>query len=214
MLIPHFQPCQSLFVAPCSHVWHYKCIRPLVEKEYPTFLCPNCRAIADLEREIEEDEFREELWEVPSPEFLDPPAQNQSHSESPTGAVGAAEATTATAAITSGDAVISGPSGSGTTTNTPLAAPRAVAAATPNSSEAPPAETVPPVGPQTPPLQPTFQWPSRRPVDEEDASDSSGDTGHEGPMTPMNDVGPFVLHGSRTRVRRETLFTPLGVDAL
>lgn len=51
------QPCQALFVAPCSHVWHYKCIRPLVEKAYPLFLCPNCRAIADLERDIDEDEL-------------------------------------------------------------------------------------------------------------------------------------------------------------
>ncbi|KAF8465327.1 hypothetical protein BDZ91DRAFT_659503 [Kalaharituber pfeilii] len=49
-------PCQALFVAPCSHVWHYKCIRPLVDKGYPVFLCPNCRAIADLERDIDEDE--------------------------------------------------------------------------------------------------------------------------------------------------------------
>ncbi|KAH0602683.1 uncharacterized protein H6S33_008333 [Morchella sextelata] len=55
-------PCQSLFVAPCSHVWHYKCIRPLVEKDYPSFLCPNCRAIADLDRDIEEDELGEG-WE-------------------------------------------------------------------------------------------------------------------------------------------------------
>ncbi|KAI5811211.1 RING finger protein, partial [Peziza echinospora] len=50
-------PCQALFVAPCSHVWHFKCIRPLVDKGYPNFLCPNCRAIADLERDIEEDEL-------------------------------------------------------------------------------------------------------------------------------------------------------------
>jgi len=57
-------PCQSLFVAPCSHVWHYKCIRPLIEKEYPIFRCPNCRAIADLERDIEEDEVAEDMWEV------------------------------------------------------------------------------------------------------------------------------------------------------
>ncbi|RPB29724.1 hypothetical protein L211DRAFT_776311 [Terfezia boudieri ATCC MYA-4762] len=50
-------PCQALFVAPCSHVWHFKCIRPLVLKSYPVFLCPNCRAIADLDRDIEDDEL-------------------------------------------------------------------------------------------------------------------------------------------------------------
>ncbi|KAK9453416.1 hypothetical protein V1511DRAFT_462235 [Dipodascopsis uninucleata] len=46
-------PCQSLFVAPCSHVWHYKCIRPIIIKNYPQFLCPNCRAVCDLEAEVE-----------------------------------------------------------------------------------------------------------------------------------------------------------------
>ena len=50
------QPCQALFVAPCSHVWHYKCIRPVINnpKMYPQFLCPNCRAVADLDADIEE----------------------------------------------------------------------------------------------------------------------------------------------------------------
>ncbi|MCJ1359695.1 MAG: hypothetical protein MMC33_009697 [Icmadophila ericetorum] len=49
-------PCQSLFVAPCSHVWHYKCIRPILsnQKTYPQFLCPNCRAVADLEADIDD----------------------------------------------------------------------------------------------------------------------------------------------------------------
>src|SRR4051794_13024936 len=49
------QPCQSLFVAPCSHVWHYKCIRPILNgPSYPHFLCPNCRAVADLEADVDE----------------------------------------------------------------------------------------------------------------------------------------------------------------
>lgn len=46
------QPCQSLFIAPCSHGWHYKCIRPVIVKSYPHFHCPNCRSICDLEAEI------------------------------------------------------------------------------------------------------------------------------------------------------------------
>lgn len=51
-------PCQSLFVAPCSHVWHYKCIRPILNdhKSWPQFLCPNCRAVTDLEADIEDPE--------------------------------------------------------------------------------------------------------------------------------------------------------------
>ncbi|KAK5997583.1 E3 ubiquitin-protein ligase DMA2 [Cladobotryum mycophilum] len=48
-------PCQSLFVAPCSHTWHFKCVRSLLTSpQYPIFICPNCRAGADLEADVEE----------------------------------------------------------------------------------------------------------------------------------------------------------------
>lgn len=51
----HLKPCQSLFVAPCSHVWHYRCIRPVLNGSlWPRFLCPNCRAVTDLEAEPED----------------------------------------------------------------------------------------------------------------------------------------------------------------
>lgn len=50
------EPCQAVFVSPCSHSWHYKCIRPLVIKSYPQFLCPNCRAMCDLEADLESEE--------------------------------------------------------------------------------------------------------------------------------------------------------------
>ncbi|KIW00023.1 uncharacterized protein PV09_08375 [Verruconis gallopava] len=57
-------PCQSLFVAPCSHVWHYKCIRPILNGHtWPNFLCPNCRAVADLEAEVDEQEEDEGDWQ-------------------------------------------------------------------------------------------------------------------------------------------------------
>lgn len=58
-------PCQSLFVAPCSHVWHYKCIRPILNGQtWPNFLCPNCRAIADLEADVEEHDDWDESIEI------------------------------------------------------------------------------------------------------------------------------------------------------
>ncbi|KAF2485905.1 SMAD/FHA domain-containing protein, partial [Neohortaea acidophila] len=50
-------PCQALFVAPCSHVWHYKCIRNLIEgRNSPNFMCPNCRFVADLDADVEPPE--------------------------------------------------------------------------------------------------------------------------------------------------------------
>ncbi|MCJ1403998.1 hypothetical protein MMC11_007222 [Xylographa trunciseda] len=57
-------PCQSLFVAPCSHVWHYKCIRPMLNdhRTWPQFMCPNCRAMADLEADVDDplDEWHDD----------------------------------------------------------------------------------------------------------------------------------------------------------
>ncbi|KAI4285467.1 MAG: hypothetical protein L6R38_000631 [Xanthoria sp. 2 TBL-2021] len=57
-------PCQALFVAPCSHVWHYKCIRPILNdhKTFPSFLCPNCRAVADLDADVDDPDAMND-WE-------------------------------------------------------------------------------------------------------------------------------------------------------
>jgi pSer/pThr/pTyr-binding forkhead associated (FHA) protein len=63
-------PCQALFVAPCSHVWHYKCVRNLLHgPSWPNFLCPNCRFVADLEADVDalEEEEEEEFEEIPTP---------------------------------------------------------------------------------------------------------------------------------------------------
>src|SRR6187402_1811895 len=60
------QPCQSLFVAPCSHTWHYKCIRVIINgPHWPHFICPNCRTVADLEAELDDPYANEEWEEVP-----------------------------------------------------------------------------------------------------------------------------------------------------
>ncbi|RPA75657.1 hypothetical protein BJ508DRAFT_331859 [Ascobolus immersus RN42] len=115
-------PCQSLFVAPCSHVWHYRCIRPLVEKEWPIFLCPNCRAVADLDREIEEDDEMDEAWEAVPESILN----------------GAEDA----AGTPNGAAASPQP--------TPLAEPASVATATNVPAQlSPPVALTPPVAPTT-----------------------------------------------------------------
>ncbi|KAG0170879.1 hypothetical protein DFQ28_002173 [Apophysomyces sp. BC1034] len=44
-------PSQALFVAPCSHSFHYKCARPLLQN-HPGFQCPICRSYADLEASV------------------------------------------------------------------------------------------------------------------------------------------------------------------
>jgi hypothetical protein len=47
-------PRQALFIAPCSHHFHYKCIRPLLAS-HPAFQCPLCRTYADLDASVEID---------------------------------------------------------------------------------------------------------------------------------------------------------------
>ncbi|RDL39557.1 uncharacterized protein BP5553_03897 [Venustampulla echinocandica] len=57
-------PCQSLFVAPCSHTWHYKCIRVIINgPHWPHFVCPNCRSVADLEAELDDPFANAGEWE-------------------------------------------------------------------------------------------------------------------------------------------------------
>ncbi|KAJ3050198.1 hypothetical protein HK097_008833, partial [Rhizophlyctis rosea] len=40
-------PYQALFVAPCSHCYHYKCVREILERSQ-MFQCPLCRQVANL----------------------------------------------------------------------------------------------------------------------------------------------------------------------
>lgn len=44
-------PQQSLFVAPCSHCFHFKCIIPLFTPGH-MFLCPLCRQISNLDANV------------------------------------------------------------------------------------------------------------------------------------------------------------------
>ncbi|ODV58919.1 ubiquitin-conjugating protein DMA1 ASCRUDRAFT_26174, partial [Ascoidea rubescens DSM 1968] len=50
------KPCQAIFIAACSHCWHYKCIRRIILNNYPQFLCPNCRSVTDLESNVDDDD--------------------------------------------------------------------------------------------------------------------------------------------------------------
>lgn len=45
-------------------MWHYKCIRPILNdhRTWPQFLCPNCRAVADLEADVDDPyDYEEQL---------------------------------------------------------------------------------------------------------------------------------------------------------
>ncbi|WFD42950.1 hypothetical protein MPSI1_001601 [Malassezia psittaci] len=48
--------CQALFIAPCSHMFHYKCIRSILSLHHPGFSCPLCRMFVNLEDDVEIDD--------------------------------------------------------------------------------------------------------------------------------------------------------------
>lgn len=45
------EPFQALFLAPCSHCFHYKCCTPLLASGF-MFQCPLCRQVANLEADV------------------------------------------------------------------------------------------------------------------------------------------------------------------
>jgi hypothetical protein len=57
-------PRQALFLAPCSHHFHYKCIRPLLAS-HPAFQCPLCRTYADLDASVELDLPQDTIVDTP-----------------------------------------------------------------------------------------------------------------------------------------------------
>ncbi|ORX58076.1 hypothetical protein DM01DRAFT_1302029, partial [Hesseltinella vesiculosa] len=45
-------PGQALFIAPCSHIFHYRCLRPILQQNFPGFSCPLCRTYSDLDASV------------------------------------------------------------------------------------------------------------------------------------------------------------------
>ncbi|KAI9003481.1 hypothetical protein DFJ74DRAFT_626270 [Hyaloraphidium curvatum] len=52
-------PFQALFLAPCSHCFHFKCIKPLIDQQGVMFLCPMCRQVANLEASVSSENLLE-----------------------------------------------------------------------------------------------------------------------------------------------------------
>ena len=220
-----WKPCQSLFVAPCSHVWHYKCIRPILNdhKTWPQFLCPNCRAVTDLEADVDDPE--EEAWEDDlnsgsSPDFNgglnSAHATNGSipeHDEMSIDGDDEALSTTTSRVLSIKDDTQPTPS-----LNT-ASDPTNGANASPNllirrgaRRILPPSQ---PAGEQSATRSPSGQVQFLRPITptqplmgNDDLNESSLRTPmtdmliHDGPMTPTNNAGPFVFDGSAGRAGR------------
>lgn len=54
-------PFQALFLAPCSHTFHYKCVTPLLGAGF-MFQCPLCRQVCNLEASVQDaEDFVQEI---------------------------------------------------------------------------------------------------------------------------------------------------------
>ncbi|TPX56843.1 hypothetical protein PhCBS80983_g04268 [Powellomyces hirtus] len=51
-------PYQALFLAPCSHCYHFKCVKSLLSQGH-MFLCPLCRQVANLDASVSMDSLCE-----------------------------------------------------------------------------------------------------------------------------------------------------------
>lgn len=211
-------PCQCLFVAPCSHTWHYKCIKSLLmSSQYPIFICPNCRAAADLEAEVEDPEEWEHLDSEEEEIALassDREAQSSEAPDQPTSALFPQEESIGDASHFSDPTPshTQPPSALGTSDDTPQINDQ-VSPITPNRGATPSNATSMPV-----PIPRASSDVSRRPVPSNTmdmdidmpspirnlrptrtpspASHGRGPLGGaEGPITPRNDAGPWVFDG-------------------
>jgi len=208
-------PCQCLFVAPCSHTWHYKCIRSLLASpSYPIFICPNCRAAADLEAEVEDPEEWEQLdsdegaaaqdGALLQPPPADPnnanstatPAPRRSRESTRSTRLFAAQQQTQPAEVADvGMLIDSSPprqesppqlDGAGT-----LSDPSLLSHTLSNPMPIPsPAQRILPDG--------------RRETRTPSPTGAPVTNGHEGPITPRNDAGPWVFDGSGVRLSSES----------
>lgn len=213
-------PCQALFVAPCSHVWHYKCVRNLIDSpSWPNFLCPNCRFVADLEADVEQPgETLEEEWEEAA---FDEDAgsekeQGESTRDTTEGAAGDGDTSNdaencdhertraqgqgqASASIT--DDELAGLL-THTSLNNQAPSARHTTCSTPSDSSQQPTLTTPSI--------PISQRPAYRTTNTSDTATTPTSNSQfalasgsypvaDGPMTPRNDAGPFVLDGSAGR---------------
>lgn len=224
LLTHSLQPCQCLFVAPCSHTWHYKCIRALLSgPNYPIFICPNCRAAADLEAEVEDPEDWEQIGvELEGKENenteesrskeprLDPPAQVEAGRTSVDRIRASLERARATRTSMERTRSQNNVNNLVPAHDEPAEAPQTAAsenadmtdahisdggASTPSSLGANNETTTHATSDPVP-------IPTGTPITRRTPSPNSIPVinGHEGPITPRNDAGPWVFDGSGARI--------------
>ncbi|EOA87296.1 uncharacterized protein SETTUDRAFT_88946 [Exserohilum turcica Et28A] len=195
-------PCQSLFVAPCSHVWHYKCIRPILNgPTWPNFLCPNCRAVTDLEEDVEDmGEFED--WEgeeevANGDTTTHPDAEQGDRHVTPRASVAPLNASESDGGIDLSELQQH-------MTNIDINGAEPVNGNTHDAAlETPDRRLTPPSSSVTQPVSINVsganEYAGLSPLCPMGSDGLAPDRMHDGPMTPRNDAGPFVLDGSAGR---------------
>ncbi|KAF6799403.1 fha domain containing protein [Colletotrichum sojae] len=201
-------PCQCLFVAPCSHTWHFKCIRALLNSpQYPIFVCPNCRMAADLEADIEDPE---EDWE----QMDEDEEAEQKKEEAKDKAVAPSEPLPAPVPVAAESSRPQlpeiGMDPDAMDFTVALERARTMAEMPPPQTVAPHATTEPVpipavVGSQAANLRNGRDTRTPSPIGNHLVN------GNEGPITPRNDAGPWVFDGSAGRRAAEA---PNGMRSL
>lgn len=189
-------------MAPCSHVWHYKCIRPiLIGPTWPNFLCPNCRAVADLEEDVEDPGDYED-WEDEEEEAAngEPTAkldngEGDRHitpraSIAPVNGNEDDEGGVSLAGLQQGISQMN-------VAELPDNVAREAVLQTPDRRAEPPTSSV--TQPVTINVLGANDFSGLSPLYPDNNDGLSPDRVHDGPMTPRNDAGPFVLDGSAGR---------------
>lgn len=192
-------------------MWHYKCIRQLLtDAHYPNFLCPNCRAVADLEADVDEPaDFSESDDEVEKAILESKVVINE------TNEAGGAVTPRATQPPADGsnnrDGVSSessprSPAPADEPIDDTIVAAMASASLNDTGSEASPGSSLSPAsgnstGARAGSTPRPIPLPQRSNNSLSPERTSNGITS-EGPLTPRNDLGPFILDGSAGRTRR------------
>lgn len=217
-------PCQCLFVAPCSHTWHFKCIRSLLSSpHYPIFICPNCRAAADLEAEVEDPEDWELLEDADDQDAEEPegsrskgPRLDPAPVDMPRQSVDRIRTSLERARATAAERARTSIERSRSRTN--VSAANASANETPEAAMAVAENVISAEAAMSDGGASTPSTTSSRPSGE--ASHATSDpvpisgrrtpspnsignhvtNGPEGPITPRNDAGPWVFDGSGARI--------------
>ncbi|KAF4458165.1 hypothetical protein F53441_16 [Fusarium austroafricanum] len=183
-------PCQSLFVAPCSHTWHFKCVRSLLNSpQYPIFICPNCRAGADLEADV--DELAEEWQQL----------KNEAEAEASTPAQ--VDTEPETDPVPPANSGLSTPERSNTVDSDHMDVTVNITPETPQRNEVNHAISEP--------LPIRNAASGTRKLG--DSRTPSPPGGTEGPITPRNNVGPWVFDGSAGRTVSATEGEMTSIDA-